>query len=165
MVERAFEAGGVAGLGIDRRYGADRRSLSWRTFVRGSITPRRRGNRRHADHEGLIDWHEPHLLFLAITILLLSVTDAFLTLKLISAGGQEVNPVMAYLLEEAPQLFAGIKMTLTGGGIVILVALGRARFLRIIRISNIIHWCMLGYVALIAYEAWLISQIPVTQFV
>jgi hypothetical protein len=27
---------------------------------------------------------------------------------------------------------------------------------RVIRVSQIIHWCMLAYVALIIYEAWLI---------
>jgi hypothetical protein len=33
------------------------------------------------------------------------------------------------------------------------------RMLRIIRISNIIHWCMLGYVVLIVYEAWLLQKV------
>jgi len=136
----------------------DRRTLSWRTFLQGSLTPRRRGNRRAGDDEGLIDWHEPHLLLLAIIILLLSVTDAFLTLKLIAGGGEEANPVMAYLLERTPRLFAAVKMGLTGAGIVVLVALARARVFRVIKISLIIHWCLVGYVALIAYEAWLISR-------
>jgi len=49
-------------------------------------------------------------------------------------------------------------MFLTGAGIVVLVALARARVFRVIRISIIIHWCMLGYVALLAYEAWLLRQ-------
>jgi len=161
VTERLADAADILELDAERRLRPDRRQLSWRTFVRGSITPRRRGHRRDQDHESLIDWHEPHLLFLAITICLLSVTDAFLTLTLIGKGAHEVNPVMAWLLDEAPRLFAGIKMALTGSGIVILVALGRARLFRIIRISNIIHWCMLGYIGLIVYEAWLIAQIPV----
>jgi hypothetical protein len=50
-------------------------------------------------------------------------------------------------------------MLLTGGGIVVLVALARARVFRVIRISHIIHWCMLGYVALLAYEGWLLRQV------
>jgi hypothetical protein len=137
----------------------DRRSLSLRTFLQGSLTPRRRGNRRGSEFEGLLDWHEPHLMYLAVTILMLSVTDAFLTLKLIGKGAHEVNPVMNYLLMQTPTLFATIKMALTGGGIVVLVALARARIFRIIRISKIIHWCLIGYVALITYEAWLLSLI------
>ena len=143
----------------ERRQRVDRRRLSLWTFLQGSLTPRRRTNRRGGECEALVDWHEPHLLFLAIVILLLSVTDAFLTLTLIGNGAQEANPVMAYLLEQTPRLFATVKMALTGAGIVILVALARARVFKVIRISNIIHWFMLGYVALICYEAWLLRQV------
>jgi hypothetical protein len=132
--------------------------LSWRTFLIGSVTPRRRANRRGDEGEGLLDWHEPHLLFLAIMILLLSVTDAFLTLTLIARGAEEANPLLAYVLEEVPELFAVVKMGLTGACLVVLVALARARVFRVIRISIIIHWCMLGYLFLIAYEAWLLRQ-------
>lgn len=147
-------------LAPERRTRIERRSLSLRTFLQGSVTPRRRDNRRGNEFEGLLDWHEPHLMYLAITILMLSVTDALLTLNLISKGAQEANPIMNFLLMQAPMLFATIKMALTGGGIVVLVALARARIFRIIRISKIIHWCVIGYVALITYEAWLLSQIP-----
>jgi hypothetical protein len=137
----------------------DRRSLSLRTFLQGSITPRRRDNRRGGECEGLLDWHEPHLMYLAVIILMLSVTDAFLTLNLIGKGAHEANPIMDYLLQRTPTLFATFKMALTGGGIVVLVALARARIFRIIRISKIIHWCLIGYLALITYEAWLLSQV------
>jgi hypothetical protein len=147
-------------LAPERRTRIERRSLSLRTFLRGSVTPRRRDNRRGSEFEGLLDWHEPHLMYLAITILMLSVTDALLTLNLISKGAQEANPIMNYLLMQTPMLFATIKMALTGSGIVVLVALARARIFRVIRISKIIHWCVIGYVALITYEAWLLSQIP-----
>jgi hypothetical protein len=143
----------------ERRTRVDRRRLSFRTFLQGSMTPRRRGNRRGGEFDGLLDWHEPHLMYLAVIILMLSVTDAFLTLNLIGKGAQEANPVMDFLLSQTPTLFATIKMALTGGGIVVLVALARARVFRIIRISRIIHWCLVGYVVLIGYEAWLLSQI------
>jgi hypothetical protein len=149
---------GALALDPDRRR-IDRRALSWRTVLQGSINPRRRDNRRDDEHEGLLDWHEPHLMFLAVTILLLSVADAFLTLKLISHGASEANPVMAYLLRETPSLFATVKMALTGAGLVVLVALARTRVFRVIRISIIIHWCMLGYLLLIAYEAWLLNRV------
>jgi hypothetical protein len=147
-------------LASDRRQRVDRRALSPQTFLQGCITPRRRDNRRGAEDEGLLDWHEPHLMYLAVMILMLSVTDAFLTLNLIGKGAEEANPVMAYLLLQTPTLFALGKMALTGAGIVVLVALARARVFRVIRISRIIQWCLIGYVGLIAYEAWLLSQIP-----
>src|SRR5690606_9242524 len=84
----------IAGVG-ERRSGYDRRRTGIRTFVQGGLTPRRRsGGRRHDDQAWLVDWHEPHLLFLAVAILLLSVTDAFMTLTLLSAGAHEANPIM-----------------------------------------------------------------------
>jgi hypothetical protein len=143
---------------VDRRTGTDRRKLTWRTFVQGSITPRRRGSRRSDETHGLVDWHEPHLLFLAIVILLLSVTDAFLTLTLLARGATEANPILAAVLARHPEAFAGIKMALTGSGIVILVAMARARVFRIIRASHVIHWCMLAYLGLITYEYWLLVR-------
>ena len=78
---------------------------------------------------------------------------------IIAGGAQEANPVMALLLERMPKMFVIVKMALTGAGIVVLVALARARIFRVIRISNIIHWCMLGYVALIIYEGILFRHI------
>lgn len=160
MADGSIGSADALALAPERRTRIERRSLSLRTFLQGSVTPRRRDNRRGSEFEGLLDWHEPHLMYLAITILMLSVTDALLTLNLISKGAQEANPIMNYLLMQTPMLFATIKMALTGSGIVVLVALARARIFRIIRISKIIHWCVIGYVALITYEAWLLSQIP-----
>ena len=107
----------------------------------------------------LVDWHEPHLLFLAVAILLLSVTDAFLTLKLLSMGAYEANPVMNFVLQRQPELFAATKMALTGTGVLVLVACARATVFRIIRVSAVIHWCLFGYAALIVYECWLLQHL------
>lgn len=140
----------------ERRDGGDRRRLSLRTFMRGAVTPRRRSSRRGDEASALVDWHEPHLLFLSLSILLLSVADAFLTLALLTHGATEVNPLLAVVLADYPQAFALVKLALTGLGVIVLVALARAKIFRIIRVSTIIHWCLLAYVALIAYEWWLL---------
>jgi hypothetical protein len=145
-------------LAPDRRLGCDRRRMTWRTFIHGGLTPRRRDGRRYAEGHSLVDWHEPHLLFLSLAILLLSVTDAFLTLTLMTRGAHEANPILALLLDAHPGLFAGAKMTMTGAGVLVLVALGRARVFRIILVSAIMHWCVYVYCALIAYEWWLLGQ-------
>lgn len=143
----------------ERRDRYDRRRTTWRTFVRGSLTPRRRTARRAEEQNGLVDWHEPHLLALSLTILILSVMDAFLTLTLIMHGAAEANPVMAYVLQDFPSLFAAVKMGLTGGGVVILVALARARVFNMVRVGTLMHWFLVGYLALIAYEWWLLRAI------
>jgi hypothetical protein len=143
----------------ERRDRHDRRRTTWRTFVQGGLTPRRRGARRADEHTGLVDWHEPHLLFLALTILLLNVADAFLTVTLIMQGATEANPVMAYVLTDFPQYFAVVKMVLTGGGVVVLVALARARVFRVVRVSTLMHFFVVAYAALITYEWSLLRTI------
>jgi hypothetical protein len=154
-------AAGSAGDGsrADRRKTPDRRQMSLRTFIQGGLNPRRRRGRRQSDAHFLVDWHEPHLLFLAVAILLLSVADAFMTLTLLTRGAVEANPFLDYVLRSHPEIFAAAKMALTGFGVLVLVALGRARVFRIIRVSAIMHWFMLGYAALIGYEWWLLHSL------
>ena len=143
----------------ERRLGVDRRRLTLRTFVHGGLTPRRRGARRTHERDLLIDWHEPHLLFLSLTILLLSIADAFLTLTLLTIGAREANPFLAFVLAAHPKLFAALKMGLTGTGVLVMVAMARARIFRLIRVSTIMHWVLLAYVVLIGYEWWLLRSV------
>jgi hypothetical protein len=143
----------------ERRNGPDRRRTTLRTFFQGGFTPRRRGGRRADEHHLPIDWHEPYLLFLSVTILLLSVVDAFLTLTLLTAGATEANPIMAFVLSHHPQLFALVKMAFTSLGVLVLVAVARARLFRIMRVGAVLQGLFVAYVALIAYEWWLIRAI------
>ena len=145
-----------AGVRVERRRGGDRRRLTLRSFLQGGFNPRRRGGRRAGEQHLPIDWHEPYLLFLALTILLLSVADAFLTITLIMGGAQEANPLLAYVLRDRPEWFAAIKMVLTGGGVLVLVAMARSRLFRVMRVGSILQGLFVAYVALIAYEWWLL---------
>jgi hypothetical protein len=144
------------GVYVDRRSGVDRRRLTLGSFLRGGITPRRRNGRRAGEHHLPIDWHEPYLLFLSLTILLLSVADAFLTLTLIMGGATEANPLLAFILRDHPELFAVVKMGLTGVGVLVLVAVARSRLFRIMRVGFVLQGLFVAYVALIAYEWWLL---------
>lgn len=143
---------------IDRRSGKERRKLTLGTLLRSCLTPRRRGDRRRDDAYH-VDWHEPDLLFLAVATVLLSVIDALLTLTLLRHGGKEVNPFLAYVLTHHPTLFAVVKMSLTGGGVLILVAMARAHVFRLVRAKTILQWCLLGYLGLIGYELWLLRGV------
>ena len=127
--------------------------------MKGGFTPRRRYARRAGEEEGLVDWHEPDLLFLAFTILLLSVTDAFFTLTLMTNGAVEANPVMAYVLREFPGYFAALKMAITGAGVIVLVVMARTRVFRIVRVRTVLQAALGAYVALISYELWLLREI------
>jgi hypothetical protein len=142
-----------------RGRGEDRRTTTLRTFVQSGFPPRRRGGRRAGEQHLPIDWHEPYLLFLAVMILLLNVADAFLTLTLLTAGAREANPIIAFVLDEYPKLFAVTKMGLTGVGVLVLVAVARARLFNMMRVGSLLHAVLVGYAALIAYEWWLLHSI------
>ena len=141
----------------ERRRRQERRALSLWGFIIGSLRPRRRDGRRATDRHALVDWHEPHLLAMAVCILILSCTDAFLTLNILMLGGEELNPIMAWLLGKNLFAFTAVKMTLTGLGVVILVATARAKFFRVFTVSKVLHWFLAGYLLLIGYE-WMILQ-------
>ena len=152
----SVEAGAAAVATVDRRIRAERRNVSLRSFLRGGLTPRRRRGRRVDEQHLPIDWHEPYLLFLSVMILLLSVADAFLTLTLIMSGAQEANPFLAFVLRDHPELFAAVKMGLTGTGVLVLVAVARTRLFRVMSVGFVLQGLFVAYVALIAYEWWLL---------
>jgi hypothetical protein len=143
-----------AGVYVERRRGGDRRSLTLRSFLQGGVTPRRRGGRRAGEQHLPVDWHEPYLLFLSLTILLLSVADAFMTITLIMGGATEANPLLEFILRDHPEWFAAIKMGLTSTGVLMLVAMARSRLFRM-RVGFVLQGIFVAYVALIAYEWWL----------
>ena len=155
-IDQGATRGDLASPRVERRQGPDRRRTSLRSFLKGGITPRRRNGRRADEQHLPIDWHEPYLLFLSVMILLLSVADAFLTLTLIMGGAQEANPLLAFILRDHPDLFAVIKMTLTGAGVYVLVAVARSRLFRVMRVGVVLQGIFVAYVALIAYEWWLL---------
>ena len=78
-----------------------------RSFLQSGFTPRRRSGRRADEQHLPIDWHEPYCCSLSLMILLLNVADAFLTLTLITVGAQEANPMLAFVLERAPEAVRG----------------------------------------------------------
>jgi hypothetical protein len=137
----------------------DRRALTWRTLLMSGFSPRRRDGRRAGEHEHLVDYHEPYLLFLAVLMLILSVCDAFLTVKLLADGAEETNPLLAFVLNEHPRLFAVTKMALTGFGVVLLVAVARTKLFKLVRAGVFLQLLALAYFTLVAYEAWLVRAV------
>ena len=157
--EHTKETKGVVAAPVAERRAstADRRKTTLKTFLQGGLVPRRRTGRRADDHRLPVDWHDPQLLFLAVVMLLLSVTDAFLTVRLLAAGGTETNPLLALVLNEHPALFAAVKMGLTGFSVVVLVAVARSRLLGLISAQWLFQGLVLAYLALVVYELWLVS--------
>lgn len=131
------------------------RALWHGNFARRRIAPRRSGER----HAAVTDWHHPQWLAVGIGVLLLSLTDAILTLTLISHGATEVNPFMAPLVTGSGHGFAFWKMGLTAMGVVVLTVLARLR-VRGQAVGGVLYLTLVGYGVLVGYELFLLRNIP-----
>src|SRR6266850_1487437 len=144
----------VAMIGpAERRAPAERRHRRLWSLAYGSFHPRRRSVRRSAEHHvQFVDWHDSHLLGVALAIILLCSIDAFMTLTLLAHGASEFNPVMAELLYRDIAAFAVVKMALTGTGVLTLVALSRCHLFGKFRVVYGLYVTLAGYIALVGYE-------------
>ena len=96
---------------------------------------------------------------MAIITLLLSITDAFMTLMLLERGADEANPFMEAFVHGSPLLFALIKVTLTGGGITVLTLLARMRVFGRVPVSFLLYGVLFSYALLVGYEFWLLDTL------
>jgi len=137
----------------DKRGVRDRRTFSWQTVVFGFTFSRRHQHRRHADDRVIfLDWHHPWLFFLSVGTMLLSVADAFLTLRLLDLGMVEANPVMRLAMDEGTTLFVGTKLAMTAFGIFVLVYLAKLQFLNRFRTGLFLTVFFSAYACLVCYE-------------
>lgn len=142
---------------LERRQEGNRRTPTLASVLFTSLRGRRRYARRRSDQLGYyIDRYEPRFLYLALGILLLSGTDAILTLNLLQQGAVEVNVLMAWLITTDVQLFANTKMAVTGIGLILLVAHIRFR-LCWVKVSHILYLILSLYMLLIVYELALLA--------
>ena len=141
----------------ERRHG-ERRSHVLRALLYGSFHPRRRGTRR-ADERGLIsiDWHHPQWLAVGLLIVLLSCSDALLTLMLMAGGAEEANPLMARLIGTSGLSFAVVKIGLTAVGVLLLTQLARLRAFGRIPVGTFLYLVLAIYAALVIYEVRLLG--------
>jgi uncharacterized protein DUF5658 len=137
----------------DRRISLDRRRRP--TTLVGALTSRgrRRGFRRTGEGKNTyVDCPRGQVALWALAVILLSATDAFLTLLHVRAGGRELTPTMHLALLQGENMFVGTKMAVTAGGVLLLAlhqnfAIARLGFRLVIAI----------YAALMAYHLALIA--------
>lgn len=98
------------------------------------------------------DTHSPKTLIVILSIILLSITDAYLTLHLTSQGAVELNPLMAYYLDHGPLTFFGMKYLLTCASIIVILMIkdlylfntkvqGKAVFLfHLVVLISVVKW-------------------------
>jgi hypothetical protein len=144
----------------ERRTNIERRRSVFRALWQGHFARRRHAPRRSAErHAAVTDWFHPHWLAVGLTVLLLSVADAFLTLTLINHGASEVNPLMDPLVRGSGHSFAYWKIGLTGAGVVVLTLLARLRIWGR-AVGSALYVALLLYVVLVTYELFLLRNIP-----
>jgi hypothetical protein len=138
---------------MDKRSPSDRRRRP--TTLIGALTSRgrRRGFRRAGEGKNCyVDCPSARVALWALAVILLSATDAFLTLLHVRAGGRELTPTMHLALLHGENMFVGTKMAVTAGGVLLLAlhqnfAIARLGFRVVISI----------YAGLMAYHLVLIA--------
>lgn len=144
----------------ERRASHDRRRSVLRALWHGNFARRRHAPRRHTErHFAVTDWFHAQWLVVGISILLLCVADALLTLTLISHGAEEINPLMAPLVKGSGHTFGYWKIGLTAAGVLVLTLLARVRYWGK-AVGTILYVVLGGYAVLVAYEVFLLRNIP-----
>jgi hypothetical protein len=116
-------------------------------------------NRRAAEHRlaYFVDRFPPATLILILLLLLATLLDAVLTLTLLNAGGEELNPLMGRLLDHGVLAFLLGKYVLTAGGLpLLLIFKNFYLFGTRIRVGHLIPALVALYAVLIAYQLWLL---------
>lgn len=145
--------------GAERRGRTERRRLTMWSVLYGGFRPRRRRARRAAETAlPIVDWHDAHLLAVAVGILLLCLIDAVLSVMFILGGGSELNPIMEKLISLDVTVFAVAKIAMTGLGIGVLVLLAKLRLFGAIRVVQSLYAVLVVYLVLVAYELLILSS-------
>ncbi len=144
----------------DRRSGKDRRKQM--TSLRRMIFfGQREVIRRKEDRQRLVwvDKYSPKLFFSILAVVVLSMTDACLTLYLVKNGAREINPIMAYCLSHGPSAFILIKYVLTCISVLTLLVLSNVFIIRIrMYTRTIFHYVIGVFSCVVLWELFLIYR-------
>jgi hypothetical protein len=144
-----------------RRAGIERRASPTTIWNSLSGSGRRTGARRDGERGGnhFVDRFPAPLLALIVALLVLSIVDAVITLELIDSGCDEINPLMAYLLERGPFAFLVGKFLLTAAGLPLLVVFKNfSLFGSRLRVGHLIPVLVGLYFVLLAYQVVLLRS-------
>jgi hypothetical protein len=139
----------------DRRCQPDRRSQPtspWAAFLlTGRRLAPRRADERRQPH--FVDRFSSVTFILVLTLLIASIIDAILTIELLRAGADELNPLMDHFLDYGIETFLSIKYVLTAGGIPLLLIFQHHQlFGTRIRVWHLLPAAVAMYAVLIAYQ-------------
>lgn len=146
---------------FEQRELSDRRQQHFKSFLFSLHNGRRIKARREQETEQgfYTDHYEKWVGITVITITLLSLMDALLTLNILERGGIEVNPFMSVLLAIDTSVFLIGKFIITV--VCLLFALVHINFhvLRILPMKTMLAAIVIFYLFLIGYEIFLLAFI------
>jgi len=145
----------------ERRLGPDRRKTPTRPLSRYTFVGRRVNSRRTKESDNYyVDRYKPHLLIIIILCALFCVADFYLTKNILEAGGSELNPLMAYLIEKNMLVVEITKYVVTFVALIFLLFHKNFRLLRAIKVHLIIYLIFVIYLATLIFEIY--SYIKIT---
>ncbi len=161
--ENGFNSVGCESHHTDKRRGIDRRTDNKARLKYLFFNGRRERSRRDDDMGKAIifDLYNQKLFLIITAILILSITDAVLTLVIIQRGARELNPVMAYFLEHGTLAFIVAKYVLTSIGVLILLIFKNVFLTKIKIYTHSLFPCVIFvFIAVVAWELFIIYYTP-----
>ncbi len=150
--------------GTDRPYsGPDRRKKQTNPLSLHSLLYGQRKSIREEDRDRhhYVDRYDRLSVVVFMLVIVFSAADALITLRLVAAGGEEINPVMHFFLQYGALPFLVAKYLLTGLGVFFMLIHKEYRFAGT-RFSGkyALFVVLLLYLALIVYEIVLLQRLP-----
>jgi hypothetical protein len=146
---------------IDKRLESDRRKTPTSAWDAFPPAGQRMAARRAGEHRQpyFVDRFSSAMFLAILTLILASIIDAILTIQLIESGANEINPLMARLLDHGMQTFLVGKYVLTVVGLPLLLIFKNHYLLGTrIRVGYLIPMAVALYAVLIGYQLVLTQQ-------
>jgi len=137
----------------------ERRKRPTPRFSRYTVFGRRRRNALPGEEgDYFVDWVDGHYRTAVIALCIFIFVDALSTLHILSHGGTEANPVMAWIIERSWIGFLALKAF---SAISALILLSVHRHVRIMRVVGSILY--VAYGAVVLYHLLLVTRIAMTH--
>jgi hypothetical protein len=102
----------------------------------------------------------PKVVAATLLIIFLTIADAFLTLDLVNRGARELNPILAYYLDQGPLWFFTVKYLLTSASIVIILSTTRTHvFGKKFRVKALLVFFIIALVLVVKWQLFLLHSI------
>lgn len=138
---------------MDKRQLEDRRQKPTPPLSRYTFMGRREKARRFDELANYyVDRFESHLLYVAGSIVIFCILDAFFTLNILQSGGSETNLFMLFFMKKNLILTLGIRFLFTACCVLFLLIHKNFRIFGVIKTHALIYLVFSVYFVLVLYE-------------